>query len=138
LAVGAKAADIDARIGVQAAVLADVARRLAQVDTAVEGVARRGRGAEALDLVAGQRKNRAELAAARVVEAKALAGLQVERAAVDGQRRVVEADLGPVRYLAQLIGATDEQTMRWFVLAVALLLDPGAVLLLLAATRRAA
>jgi hypothetical protein len=49
----------------------------------------------------------------------------------------VEADEGPVRYLATLIGTTDEATMRWFILAVALLLDPAAVLLLIAATRRA-
>ena len=48
----------------------------------------------------------------------------------------VEADLGPVRYLATLLGLTDEQTMRWFILVVALLLDPAAVLLLLAATHR--
>jgi hypothetical protein len=44
--------------------------------------------------------------------------------------------LGPVRYLAALLGATDEGTMRWFILVVALLLDPAAVLLLLAATVR--
>ncbi|HEY6254225.1 MAG TPA: hypothetical protein VIY51_00355 [Xanthobacteraceae bacterium] len=40
-----------------------------------------------------------------------------------------------MRYLAILIGATDEQTMRWFILVVALLLDPAAVLLLAAARR---
>jgi hypothetical protein len=38
-----------------------------------------------------------------------------------------------VRYLATLIDSTDEATKRWFILAVALLLDPAAVLLLLAA-----
>jgi hypothetical protein len=48
-----------------------------------------------------------------------------------------KADLGPVRYLATLLGSTDEQTMRWFILVVALLLDPAAVLLLLPATARA-
>jgi hypothetical protein len=41
-----------------------------------------------------------------------------------------------VRYLATLIGSTDEATMRAFILVVALLLDPAAVLLLLAATHR--
>src|SRR5215469_8569684 len=35
-----------------------------------------------------------------------------------------------------LLGSTDEQTMRYFILIVALLLDPAAVLLLLAATHR--
>jgi hypothetical protein len=43
---------------------------------------------------------------------------------------------GPVRYLATLLGAGDQHVLRWFTLAVALLLDPAAVLLLLAATRR--
>lgn len=38
-----------------------------------------------------------------------------------------------MRYLATLIGTTDEATMRWFILAVVLLLDPAAVMLLLAA-----
>jgi len=70
------------------------------------------------------------------VEAKALADLKVEKATIDGERRMVEADLGPVRYLAALIGAGDQDVMRWFILAIALLLDPAAVLLLLAATRR--
>ena len=80
------------------------------------------------------RKNRADLVAARTAEAGKLATLKVERAAINGERRAVEADLGPVRYLATLLGSTDEQTMRWFILIVALLLDPAAVLLLLAAT----
>jgi hypothetical protein len=41
-----------------------------------------------------------------------------------------------VRYLARLLGADNETVPRWFILAVALLLDPAAVLLSLAATRR--
>jgi len=55
---------------------------------------------------------------------------------VDGERKAVAAALGPVRYLATLVGTTDETTMRLFILIVALLLDPAAVLLLLAATHR--
>jgi hypothetical protein len=55
---------------------------------------------------------------------------------VEGERRKAEADLGAVKYLAALIGATDQEVLRWFILALALLLDPAAVLLLLAATRR--
>ena len=66
----------------------------------------------------------------------ALADLRIEKAKVDGERKAVEADLGPVRYLATLLGTTDEATMRYFILIVALLLDPAAVLLLLAATHR--
>jgi hypothetical protein len=80
-----------------------------------------------------QRRVRAELVAQRTAEARTLAGLQVERAKADGERQLVEADLGPVRYLAALLGAGDHDVLRYFILVVALLLDPAAVLLLLAA-----
>jgi hypothetical protein len=40
-----------------------------------------------------------------------------------------------VRYVATLIGSDSEAVLQWFVLIVALLLDPAAMLLLLAATR---
>jgi hypothetical protein len=107
LAVAGRSADVESRITIQAGVVADQ-----------------------------QRKTRAELAAERVKEGKVLAGLQIEKAAVEGERRKVEADLGPIRYLATLIGANDQDVLRWFILVVAMLLDPAAVLLLLCATRR--
>jgi hypothetical protein len=132
LVVASKAADVDARVTLQASVLADLDHRIGQVDAAVEKTTERGHGKAALDLANEQRKNRADLVASRTKEATALASLKVEKAAIDGQHKAVEADLGPVRYLATLVGATDEQTMRWFILVVALLLDPAAVLLLLA------
>jgi hypothetical protein len=113
-------------------------RRIGQIDAAVEIATRHGRSNTAMALADQQRRNRADLVTNRTREAKALADLHIERARVDGDRRAAEADLGPVRYLATLIGATDEQTMRWFILVVALLLDPAAVVLLLAATGRSA
>jgi hypothetical protein len=59
-----------------------------------------------------KRRDRADIVAARQREAQALAGLQIERARIDAQRRRAEADVGPVRYLAELIGtpATDLAT----------------------------
>ena len=76
---------------------------------------------------------RNSLADKLTVEAKILADLKIEKAAVESERRVVEADLGPLRYLATLLSAGDQDVLRWFILVVALLLDPAAVLLLLAA-----
>ena len=131
-------ADIDARLAVQASTLSDLDRRIAQIDAAVEKATSKGRTGAAMALAGDQRRTRTELVAQRTVEAKALASLQVERAKADGERRLVEADLGSVRYLATLIGAGDQDVLRWFILVVAMLLDPAAVLLLLAAasTRR--
>jgi hypothetical protein len=95
----------------------------------VETATRKGRTGSAIVLAAQQRKVRAELAAQRTTEAKALAALQIEKAGIDGERKVAEADLGPVRYLATLLGTGDQDVLRWFVLVVVLLLDPTAVLL---------
>jgi hypothetical protein len=136
LAVAGRAADVDARLSVQTSLVADLDRQLAQIDAAVEKATAKGRTNAAMRLAEDQRKTRADLAGKRITEAKTLANLQVEKAAIEGERAKVEADLGPVRYLATLLGAGDEETMRWFILAIALLLDPAAVLLLLAATRR--
>jgi hypothetical protein len=47
----------------------------------------------------------------------------------------VEAELEPVLYLATSLGAGDQDVPRYFILAVALLCDPAAVLLLFAASR---
>jgi hypothetical protein len=118
---------------VQASVVADLDRRIAQIDSAVEKATDRGRTTVAMKVADEQRKARADLAGQRIKEAKTLAELKVEKATFDGERKVAEADLGPVKYLATLMGAEDEAVPRSFVLVVALLLDPAAVLLLLAA-----
>jgi hypothetical protein len=119
---------------VQAGVVADIDRRIAQIDSAVEKATDRGRSAVAMKLADDQRKARADLAGQRIKGAKTLADLKVEKATIDGEGKVAEAELGPVRYLATLIGAGDRDVLRWFILVVALLLDPAAVLLLLAAS----
>jgi hypothetical protein len=86
-------------------------------------------------LVNDQAARRVDLERQREEAAERLAQLEVQQAGVTCERKQADADLGPVRYLATLLGSTDEATIRWFILAVASLLDPAAVLLLLAATR---
>ena len=133
VAIGVNAADVNARAQVQAAVVADLDKRIEQVDAAVNEAVRRGRANGAMALVEQQRRNRTELVSARLGAANKLAAMQIEGAAVQGERTRIAADSGPVRYLAALIGTDDTAIMRWFILLVAGLLDPLAVLLLLAA-----
>jgi hypothetical protein len=134
--VDAKAADLKARIDVQQGVVADLDRRIGQLDAMVQAATKRGRTRAAVRLVNDQVARRVDLERQREEAAAQLAQLEVKQAGVISERRQADADLGPVRYFATLIGTTDEATMRWFILAVALLLDPAAVVLLLAATRR--
>jgi hypothetical protein len=113
-AVGARLADVEARLS---AALAAVAKL---------------RGADD----ERRQAKRTSLADKLSVEAKALGDLKIEKAKVDGDRKVAEADLGPLRYVETLLGAGDQDVLRYFILVAALLLDPAAVLLLPAATRR--
>jgi hypothetical protein len=44
---------------------------------------------------------------------------------MDGDRKVTEADLGPIRYLAALLGAGDQDVLRYFILVVSINSRPG-------------
>jgi hypothetical protein len=142
LALADRTADTEARFAIQGQTVADLDRRIAQIDAAIEGSTRLGRPVGAMTIADQKRRDRADIVAARQREAQALASLQIEKAKIDAQRRRAEADVGPVRYLAELIGApaTDlERPVRLLTLALVAVLDPLAVALLLAAgthTRR--
>jgi hypothetical protein len=62
-----------------------------------------------------------ELAGERSRQVHVLTDLKVERAGIEGQRKMVEVDVAPVRYFATLLGAGDQNVVRWFILVVALL-----------------
>ncbi|MGB8633616.1 MAG: hypothetical protein WCD69_30285 [Xanthobacteraceae bacterium] len=127
-------ARIDAREKLAAANVADIDQRIAQIDNAVNEATNRGRTAIAMSLADHQTGRRSELVGERARAAEVLAAIKVERAGILNERNEVAADSGPVRYLAALIDADDEKVMHRFVSAVALLLDPLAVALLLAAS----
>jgi len=142
LALADRTADIEARLAIQGRTVADLDRRIAQIDTAIEESTRQGRPLGAMTIADQRRRERAEIAADRQREAQALGSLQIEKAKIDAQRRRAEAEVGPLRYLAEVVGipATDlERAVRLVTLALVAVLDPMAVALLLAAgvhTRR--
>ena len=125
---------INGRIAEQNATLADIDRKLSQIDGAINTALEKGRTNAAMALANDQRHNRSELEVNRQAAGKVLVDLKVEKARIEGDRKTVEADLGPVKYLATLLGTDSESALRVFILVVAMLLDPLAVLLLLAAT----
>jgi hypothetical protein len=134
-----RTADIDARVTIQGQTVADLDRRIAQIDAAIEESTRLGRPVGAMMIADQKRRDRADIVTSRQREAQTLAGLQIDRARIDAQRRRAETEVGPVRYLAQLIGmpATDlERPVRLLTLALVAVLDPMAVALLLAAGAR--
>jgi hypothetical protein len=131
-------AAIAAKIDVQAHAVADLDRRLNQVDVAIEEAAKRGRTTTALTAMEGQRKTREALSGQRQREASTLADLKAEHAALGAKGRQVETEAAPIRYVAELVGAdTDsERAIRWLILMMVLCCDPLAITLTAAASAR--
>jgi hypothetical protein len=80
--------------GVAAHNVADLERRLGQIDTAIEEAARRGKTATALAAIESQKRARAALADERKREAGTLVALQSERATVAAQGRRIGTCFG--------------------------------------------
>jgi hypothetical protein len=76
---------------------------------------------------AGRRSTRQSIPAARIISSA------VTPFGTGG----VEADIGPLRYVAMLLGLDSEQAMRWFILLMVLTCDPMAIVLVIAASTRA-
>ncbi|MGJ5134377.1 hypothetical protein [Bradyrhizobium oligotrophicum] len=136
LALADRTAETEARLAIQREKVADFDRRIAQIDAAIEASTRLGRPVGAMTIADQKGRDRADIVAARQREAQALASLQIEKARINAERRRAEVDVGPVRYLAELMGtpANDlERPVRLLTLALVAVLDPLAVALLLAA-----
>jgi predicted nucleic acid-binding Zn-ribbon protein len=131
-----KKAGIESNISTKKGEIANFSTQITQIDAAISKATEKGRTNAAMQLSVDQNRRRTELATKLAQANTELAALNVQMATANGAQKVAEADLGQVRYLATLLGVEDELVLRWFILLVAALLDPAAVLLLLAATRR--
>jgi hypothetical protein len=131
-------ANLDAKINVAAHTVADLDRRLGQIDSAIEEAAKRGKTNTALAAIQGQRQARAGLVDERKREAGTLAALQAERAGVAAKGRQIETEAAPIRYVAEIIGAdTDsERAIRWLIALMVLCCDPLAIALTAAASAK--
>jgi hypothetical protein len=69
-------------------------------------------------------------------EAEVLTGLKTERAAAAANAHAVEVEAPPIMYVAQFLGGTTEQAIRWLILAMVLCCDPLAIALTAAASAR--
>jgi hypothetical protein len=132
VALDGRTAEVTARMQVQAAVVADLDRRLGQIDRAIDETTRRGHTRFAMGLATQQARNRGDLLAERTSAATKLGAMQVEAAGIAGERQKLAADSGPVRYLAELMHVNDTALLRLFILVIAALIDPLALILLLA------
>jgi hypothetical protein len=135
-AVETEASAIAAKTDVQMQTVADLDRRIGQIDAAISEMVRRGRTTGALEAIAAQRKLREALVGQRRHEAETLAALKSEAGALAAKGREIEVEAAPIMYVAQLMGATTEQAIRLLILLMVMTCDPLALALTAAAAGR--
>lgn len=119
-------------------------KALAQMDAAVDQTLSRtdseSGATKAANLRRSQAKERTRLAADIDLAQKQITKLQEERAPVASNLRKVEAEVGPIKYIAAVIYGDNadqnllEAAVRWVIVVIIFVFDPLAVVLILAAT----
>jgi hypothetical protein len=119
-------------------------KALKQMDEAVDQVMGRSTtetGADkAVAIRRGQQKERSRLQSEIAAEQKTITQLNEERAPIAAEVRKVEAEVGPIKYIAAMVYGenTDanslEAAVRWVIILLVIVFDPLAIMMLLAAT----
>lgn len=137
---------IDAKIQTQRDNIEASRRALSQMDASVDQILSRStteQGAErSAQLRRQQGRERQQLQQDIQRAQEEIARLSAERAPVANQLRQVEAEVGPIKYVAALIYGDDpdenllESAVRWVIILIVLVFDPLAIALILAAQRQ--
>jgi hypothetical protein len=124
----------------------DMARRaLTQMDAAVDQTMSRSSTEQGADKAAQLRRSqtaeRNRLLKEIDTEQKKIQKISEERAPIAAEVRKVEAEVGPIKYIAALIYGDNpdtnllEKSVRWVIILIVIVFDPLALTLLLAATK---
>jgi len=117
-------------------------KALTQMDEAVDQVMVRSsdeKGAErAVAIRRAQQKERIRIQSEIQAEQKIVAAISEDRAPIAAELRKVEAEVGPIKYIAAFVyGATDisilERAVSWMILLIIIVFDPLAILLVIGA-----
>ena len=136
----------DEKIATEKDNIASAKRALEQMNTQVDQMMGRtdsDRGAErAVQIRKNQARERAALQKEIAQAQKTIAQLQTERAPLAAEFRKVEAEVGPIKYIAALIYGDNpdqnilERAVRWVIILIVIVFDPLALCLILAANKQ--
>lgn len=142
--VQAKIAVYDEKIRVSQDNIDANRKALKQLDEAVDQVMGRSTSETGADKAVAIRKSQARertrLLAEIATEQKTITKLREERAPVAAEVRKVEAEVGPIKYIAALVYGDNpdanllERAVRWVIIMLVVVFDPLAIMMLLAAT----
>jgi hypothetical protein len=146
ITVGDSAAQVsilDEKIKTEQDNITSAKKALTQMDSQVDQMLGRttdDRGANrAVQIRKNQAKERKSLQADITAAQKNISALQNERAPLAAQSRKIEAEVGPIKYIAALIYGDNpdanllERAVRWVIILLVFVFDPLALILILAA-----
>ena len=143
--VAAKVQIFDDKIKTQRDNIEAARRALTQMDAAVDQTMSRSTTEQGADKAAGLRRSQARERTALQNDIskaqKEITVLQEQRAPIASEMRKVEAEVGPIKYIAALVygdnpeANTLEKAVRWVIILIVIVFDPLALTLLLAATK---
>jgi hypothetical protein len=135
----AASTSVGERIGILDARISEQSRRVAGIeaqDREIADAIAKMKPKSAIAAVEAQQRRREGIVRVRQEAADALVALQGDRARLDAEHRRVAAQTGPARFLATTLGTDAETVIRWLVALLVMLIDPSAVVLTIAASRR--
>lgn len=129
---------IDNKILFEEEQIKDLDTQITQIDNAIKSLTEKGQAKSSLRAAEQQRKNRDELTKRKSDHLSTIASLKNEKVKVEGEVRKLEAEVGPLKYIAELVYENAdtnqlEKAVRWVIILIILVFDPLAVLLLIAA-----
>jgi hypothetical protein len=142
--VAAQVALLDEKISTQRDNVETARAALKQMDSQVNELLTRSvddRGAERAVQIRRQQARERTALQADIARAQAeIAAINQERAPIAAELRKVEAEVGPIKYIAALIYGDDpdanllEKAVRWVIILLVVVFDPLAIMMVLAAT----
>jgi hypothetical protein len=143
--VAAKVQIFDDKIKTQQDNIKTARAALTQMDSAVDQTMSRSTSEQGADKAASLRRSQSRERSALQNDIskaqKEITILQEQRAPVASEMRKVEAEVGPIKYIAALIYGDNpeanvlEKAVRWVIILIVIVFDPLALTLLLAATK---
>lgn len=141
-----KVAIYDEKIATERENIAQAKKAIEQMNAQVDQMLGRSdteRGAErAVSIRKNQAKERAALQAEITKSQKTIQQLQEERAPLAAEFRKVEAEVGPIKYIAALLYGDNpdqnilERAVRWVIILIVIVFDPLALCLILAGNKQ--
>jgi hypothetical protein len=127
---------LESQIENKNSIIVDYDKQLQQIDDALSKITEKGRGESSLQAATQQRKTRNELVAKKNAEVGSLSKLKEEIIGIRSAIRKSEAEVGPLKYIAEALygeGGNLDNAVRMVIILLVIVFDPLAVVLLIAA-----